>query len=505
MRKIATIIALLWLLALGKRPAEALTSYPTSLDTNTTLFQVSTGDTLSEAHHNNLKDAVIALQTKVGVDSSADATSLDYLLTNSASINPGHKHTGSSITFEDGSAAAPGLVFGNPSTDTTTGLFHDTSGEIAVASTGVEIVRVTGTGLGVLASPFFPVDVAGTVRIRGSNDLCFGGTGASDNDTCIDRSAAHIARVQGSLRIEDQATTDNSVTIVGIAAKTGEFLQVFAQDSDTQPIVELIETGVLRFGAGGASAPDTNLYRSAADTLKTDDSFVVGTNVTVSGTGTQTIGGAGATSVLSGDVVTVLDAATNLVTLADSTNIVLNTGTGTKIGTATTQKLGFYNATPIVQPGGTTDLRTALINLGLYATGGASPLDLNGGALTTTGTATLSGLASPHGNLAVVNGANANVALTANTTVFRLTGPTGAFSISGLTGGTSGRMVVLISTVSQTLTITNEATSTAANQITTNTAADIVCTASEKAVITLVYDATSTKWIVTSVMNCATV
>lgn len=31
-------------------------------------------------------------------------------------------------------------------------------------------------------------------------------------------------------------------------------------------------------------------------------------------------------------------------------NIILGTTTGTKIGTATTQKLGFWNATPIVQP-----------------------------------------------------------------------------------------------------------------------------------------------------------
>jgi len=38
--------------------------------------------------------------------------------------------------------------------------------------------------------------------------------------------------------------------------------------------------------------------------------------------------------------------------LADASNIVLGTGTGSKIGTATTQKLGFYNATPIVQPSG---------------------------------------------------------------------------------------------------------------------------------------------------------
>lgn len=34
-------------------------------------------------------------------------------------------------------------------------------------------------------------------------------------------------------------------------------------------------------------------------------------------------------------------------------NIITDTTTGTKIGTATSQKLGFYNATPIIQPSGT--------------------------------------------------------------------------------------------------------------------------------------------------------
>lgn len=38
------------------------------------------------------------------------------------------------------------------------------------------------------------------------------------------------------------------------------------------------------------------------------------------------------------------------VTIADGKNIVLNTTTGTKIGTSASQKLGFFNATPVVQP-----------------------------------------------------------------------------------------------------------------------------------------------------------
>jgi hypothetical protein len=39
-----------------------------------------------------------------------------------------------------------------------------------------------------------------------------------------------------------------------------------------------------------------------------------------------------------------------LVSLPDSSDVQLGTGAGTKIGTATTQKIGFYNATPVVQP-----------------------------------------------------------------------------------------------------------------------------------------------------------
>ena len=41
---------------------------------------------------------------------------------------------------------------------------------------------------------------------------------------------------------------------------------------------------------------------------------------------------------------------TSLLHLGDSGNITVGTTTGTKIGTATTQKIGFYNATPVVQP-----------------------------------------------------------------------------------------------------------------------------------------------------------
>jgi hypothetical protein len=45
-------------------------------------------------------------------------------------------------------------------------------------------------------------------------------------------------------------------------------------------------------------------------------------------------------------------------TIGEANDIAVGTSTGTKIGTATTQKLGFYNATPVVQPAAVTDITT---------------------------------------------------------------------------------------------------------------------------------------------------
>jgi hypothetical protein len=54
------------------------------------------------------------------------------------------------------------------------------------------------------------------------------------------------------------------------------------------------------------------------------------------------------------------------ITVSDGGNVVLGTTTGTKIGTATTQKIGFYNATPVVQPtavANATDAATVITQL----------------------------------------------------------------------------------------------------------------------------------------------
>jgi hypothetical protein len=53
------------------------TDFPTSLSSYTTKLL---GDTVSETHVNNLQSAIVALEAKVGVNSSATTTSHDYKL-----------------------------------------------------------------------------------------------------------------------------------------------------------------------------------------------------------------------------------------------------------------------------------------------------------------------------------------------------------------------------------------------------------------------------------------
>lgn len=67
-------------------------NYPTSLDDNVSLFDVTDGSSVvAAAHHNNMKEAIKALEAKLGVRSSAAPTSVDYRLGNPTG---GHNHDG---------------------------------------------------------------------------------------------------------------------------------------------------------------------------------------------------------------------------------------------------------------------------------------------------------------------------------------------------------------------------------------------------------------------------
>lgn len=167
------------------------------------------------------------------------------------------------------------------------------------------------------------------------------------------------------------------------------------------------------------------------------------------------------------------------ITLGDAINIILNTTTGSKIGTSTSQKLAFWNATPITQPANTTDLRTLLINVGLLASGGANPLDLNGGALT-AGTAKFSGAIS--GNATAPTLKRTSIALAdADTTLTSTQYENVILEFSGTL--TAGRNIVVPATAGGTWIVNNLTTGGFALTVKTAAGSGIAVAASKAAIV----------------------
>lgn len=114
----------------------------------------------------------------------------------------------------------------------------------------------------------------------------------------------------------------------------------------------------------------------------------------------------------------------NIGTCDKNVTMLIGTGIGINIITlgGTISQLGFFGVTPVVKPVGTTDLKDALVNLGLYTDGGATPLNLDAGALSC-------------GDLTAVGTVNINASGAGVTTIG--TGGTGATNIGNGTGNTA--------------------------------------------------------------------
>lgn len=64
-----------------------------SADTADTSFVMATGSLQGYGYYNDILATLTAMEAKLGIDASAVTTSIDYLLKNTASVNPGHKHS----------------------------------------------------------------------------------------------------------------------------------------------------------------------------------------------------------------------------------------------------------------------------------------------------------------------------------------------------------------------------------------------------------------------------
>jgi hypothetical protein len=93
----------------------------------------------------------------------------------------------------------------------------------------------------------------------------------------------------------------------------------------------------------------------------------------------------------------------------------------------------------------------------------------------------------------LANGANSDLELPSVARFLRITGPSGAFSVSGFQGGYEAKRLILFNPTAQTMTVTNDATSVAANRILTLTGADVVLAGPGMA--QFIYSVSDARWL----------
>jgi hypothetical protein len=200
------------------------------------------------------------LEAKVGIDSSAVVTSLDYLLKNSASINPGHKH--SKLWASDGSPEAVTVdAAGNVGFGTT----PQERVEISLGATGC--IYLSNAALTQPVTSIAPTNVSGKFRAYDS-----GGGLAIWGLTQTDTTAFSFLGISGS-------ANPTSAVYRFIAGKTNGSVgwgaldsleTAFAFDSYTTRLVTILGNSNFGIGTNSPSLSGTGKLHMAADTMRLD-------------------------------------------------------------------------------------------------------------------------------------------------------------------------------------------------------------------------------------------
>ena len=222
------------------------TNFPTNKDDATSLPVEASGTPLSTNHipsHQNLTDTVIAIEDKVGIDSSADTNSIDYKLKNTGSIDPGHKHTSTSLTLalddiSDVTAPTPAdgefLSWSNANSD-----WRPTTTSAPDASTTVKGVSKVSVAPVLATNPISVGDNDSRVPTQDENDALAGtsGTPSSTNkfvtndDADTAATASKIVRRDANTNVAGLANVANIQTFTssGTYTKSANVKKVFIE------------------------------------------------------------------------------------------------------------------------------------------------------------------------------------------------------------------------------------------------------------------------------------
>lgn len=202
----------------------------------------------------------------------------------------GSTASGGTLTIASTSNATKGkILFGNSAYDEVNNRLgiRNTTPLVAVHVSGAAstlMFRIDNTG-----------DSVGRFTIDSGGAHAWGPGGSGATDTTLSRNGvgglvtnAQIvmngSNASGLLLIQNQqaTTTDPGTISIEETASTNGGLGIYVS-GDTDPRWTLRADGMLQWGPGGSTNTDTNLYRSAVATLKTDDNFVIAGTLSVTG------------------------------------------------------------------------------------------------------------------------------------------------------------------------------------------------------------------------------
>lgn len=198
--------------------------------------------------------------------------------------------------------------------------------------------------------------------VTAADDVSEGTTTANASTTITGSSTIFTQQVSIGDRISLSSASSTYATVTAIASDTSLTVDTALGNGTSQTIN--IKHGMFRV-SNSAGTQKFFIDDNGDIFIGYDRSNGLKISSSSSGAITFDAVGSGASITFSDDLI-----------IADAKNVQINTSTGTKIGTGTTQKLGFWNATPIVQPANTVAIDDVLINSGLRASGGSANFSL---------------------------------------------------------------------------------------------------------------------------------
>ena len=241
-------------------------NFPVSLDALTNPAPTDYCDDVSlSGKIGDLNDAVEALEAKLGVDSSAVTTSIDYLLKSSSSSNPGHKHTAiGGITMAATDKLLGRVTAGAGAVEEVT--FTDFAQTIVAAAsaaatrallgldtgdspqlTAINVGHATDTTLSRKSAGVLQVE-ANELYLQGGTDVAIGdgGTGASTAAAALANLGISYAKLTSDFTASATTTVAN-VTGLSFAVSNGlyyrfRFTLVVQADTSTTGIRVTITT-----------------------------------------------------------------------------------------------------------------------------------------------------------------------------------------------------------------------------------------------------------------------